>query len=138
MSAGAISGSMGNVRQAGQAQGLALWDQIPMLMSRTTQTLFTEDVENPQGMLTDRRITFRRRCRPTPASPSHPSSIAMRVEFNTESRRYIAGAAVRVHRDAGAHLKSRCSTPTAQGTLPYGGSFGHSSLVEMPAPINHR
>ncbi len=25
-----------------------------------------------------------------------------------------------------------------QGTLPYGGSFGHSSLVELPAPINHR
>ena len=25
-----------------------------------------------------------------------------------------------------------------KGTLPYGGSFGHSSLVEMPAPIDHR
>ena len=36
----------------GKFKGYALWDQIPMLMSQTTQTLFTEDVENPQGMMT--------------------------------------------------------------------------------------
>jgi MtrB/PioB family decaheme-associated outer membrane protein len=35
-------------------------------------------------------------------------------------------------------IKSTVQYTDRQGTLPYGGSFGHSNLVEMPAPINHR
>ena len=33
----------GEFVRPGKFKGYAMWDQIPMLLSRTTQTLFTED-----------------------------------------------------------------------------------------------
>jgi len=59
------------------------------------------------------------------------------TEFETRTRRKIAEAGFE-------YLTGRALTVTAKvrrtdrdGTIPYGGSFGHSSLVELPAPTDH-
>ena len=90
-----------------------MWDQIPMLMSRTTQTLFTEDLEDPQGVLTDSRMRCRRRCRPCRraiAPVFHPTPLCS----TTDSRRYIGLGGFEYIATPELTIKSRCSTPTGR------------------------
>ena len=41
----------GEFIRPGKFKGYAMWDQIPMLLSETTKTLFNEDLDKPQGVL---------------------------------------------------------------------------------------
>ena len=120
----------------GKFKGYALWDQIPMLMSQTTQTLFTEDLEGPQGVLTIQDpLQLQVQAVPGVIAPVFHSNA---VVFTTDSRRYIGLGGFEYIATPELTIKSQVQYTDRQGMLPYGGSFGHSSLVEMPAPINHR
>lgn len=125
----------GQIERPGRLKLWAMWDQIPMLMSRTTRTLFLEDVEEPQGVLTiDNAIQTQTQAAP-PAMVGLFQQFAS--QFQSRSRRdagtagfeYLATDALTVH--------SNVQVMRRNGTLPYGGDFGHSSMVELPAPIDH-
>ena len=120
----------------GKFKGYALWDQIPMLMSQTTQTLFTEDLEGPQGVLTIQDpLQLQVQAVPGVIAPLFHSNA---VVFTTDSRRYIGLGGFDYIATPELTIKSQVKYTDRQGMLPYGGSFGHSSLVEVPAPIDHR
>jgi len=119
----------------GKFKGYALWDQIPLLMSQTTQTLFTEDLEGPQGVLTVQdALQLQVQAVPGVLAPVFHSNA---VVFTTDSRRYIGLGGFEYIATPELSIKSQVQYTDRQGVLPYGGSFGHSSLVETPAPISH-
>ena len=68
--------------------GYALWDQIPMLMSQTTQTLFTEDLEGPQRVYSTIQDPLQLQVQAVPGVIA-PLFHSNAVVFTTDSRRYI-------------------------------------------------
>ena len=58
-------------------------------------------------------------------------------EFETRTRRHIAEGGVEYIASAALTFKGSFRQTDREGTIPFGGSFGHSSLVEMPAPTRH-
>ena len=120
----------------GKFKGFAMWDQIPMLLSRTTKSLFREDVSGGSATLTiDDAIQAQ-------AQQSAASLVQIfadsAVAFDTRSRRYRGKGAFEYIAMPELRVRSQVQYTDRQGTLPYGASFGHSSLVEFPAPIQHR
>ena len=125
----------GRLERPGRFEVWAGWDQIPMLMSRTTRGLFVEDVEEPQAVLTiENAIQSQAQAAPQ-AMVGLFAQLARQVE--TRSRRDTATAGFEYLATDALTLHSNVQVMRRKGTLPYGGSFGHSSLVELPAPIDH-
>jgi MtrB/PioB family decaheme-associated outer membrane protein len=125
----------GQVERPGRLKLWAVWDQIPMLMSRTTRTLFVEDVEDPQGALTmDNAVQTQAQ-----AAPAAMVGLFQQLasQFDTRSRRDAATAGFEYLATDALSVQSNVQVTRRNGTLPYGGNFGHSSLVELPAPIDH-
>jgi MtrB/PioB family decaheme-associated outer membrane protein len=109
-----------------------LWDQIPMLLSRTTRTLFTGV---GSGVLEiDNALQAQVQANPAAIAPIFSQS---GTEFETRTRRRIAeGGFAYITSDA-LTVTGKVRHTDRDGTIPYGGSFGHSSLVELPAPTEH-
>jgi MtrB/PioB family decaheme-associated outer membrane protein len=125
----------GQAERPGRLKLWAVWDQIPMLMSRTTRGLFLEDVEKPQGVLTiDNAIQSQ-----AEAAPATMVGLFQQfaTQFDTRSRRDAATAGFEYLATDALTVHSNFQVTRRTGTLPYGGDFGHSSLVELPAPIDH-
>lgn len=126
----------GEMVRPGKFTAYGMWDQIPMLLSRTTRTLFTEDLDNPQGVLTI-ADNLQSQVQTTPASILQTFNNNAR-EFATRSRRDRGLGGFEYIATPELTIRSQVQYTKREGSLPYGGSFGHSSLVELPAPINHR
>lgn len=110
-----------------------LWDQIPMLMSNSTRSLF--DADGSPDVLTI-RDDFQSAVQTTPAALAAIFT-GNATRFETSSRRHIAEGGVRFLATRDLTLKATVRRTNREGVIPYGGSFGHSSLVEVPAPVNH-
>lgn len=126
----------GDVVRPGKFKGWAMWDQIPMLLSRTTRTLFVEDFDEAPGVLTI-DDTIQAQAQAAPSSMAQLFNNAA-VEFDTKSRRYRGRGGFEYLATPELTVRSEVQYTDRQGTLPYGGSFGHGGLVEFPAPIQHR
>jgi len=121
--------------QPGKVKAWFKWDQIPMLMSRSTRSLFQGDLTDPTGVLTiDDAIQQQ-----VQASANNlPGLFALNAQaFDTRTRRHVAEAAVEVLPTADFSVKALFRSTTREGLIPYGGSFGHSQVVETLAPTNH-
>lgn len=109
-----------------------LWDQIPMLLSRTTRTLFTGvgsgvlEIEN----------ALQAQVQANPAAIA-PIFGQFGTDFETRTRRKIAEAGLEYLPSTALTVTAKVRHTDRDGTIPYGGSFGHSSLVEFPAPTEH-
>ena len=126
----------GEFVKPGTFKAFAMWDQIPMLLSRTTKSLFREDVSGGSATLTiDDAIQAQAQQSPASLVQIFASSA---VAFDTRSRRYRGRGEFEYIATPELHVRSQVQYTDRQGTLPYGASFGHSSLVEFPAPIQHR
>jgi MtrB/PioB family decaheme-associated outer membrane protein len=126
----------GDFVRPGRFKGWAMWDQIPMLISRTTRTLFAEDLTDPQPVLTIANSIQAQ-------AQANPSSMQQlfdqnSIQFETSSRRHIGQGGFEYLATPALTVRTDFKYTDREGNLPYGGSFGHSSLVEFPAPINHR
>lgn len=122
----------GDIVKPGKLKGWVVWDQIRMLMSRTTQTLFSDsstgvfEIDNAlqaqvQASLASMPVVFDQNAR----------------VFDTKSRRHIFESGLEYIATPELTVKGLFRNIDREGGLPYGGSFGHSSLVEMPAPVQH-
>ena len=116
----------------GRVEGSFLWDQIPMLLSERTRTLFTgigtgtlsiDDQLQAQGQA-------------SPASLTDLFKVS-NVEFVTRTRRHIAQGAFEYTPNDALSFTANFRNTNRSGTIPFGGSFGHSSMVELPAPTEH-
>jgi MtrB/PioB family decaheme-associated outer membrane protein len=126
----------GEFVRPGKFKSFAMWDQIPMLLSGTTRTLFTEDLRKPQGVLTI-ADNLQSQIQTTPTSIVQAFNSNAR-QFTTESWRHRARGEFEYMATPALTVTSTVQYTNREGILPYGGSFGHSSLVEIPAPIDHR
>jgi len=122
----------GSAVRPGQFKFWGLWDQIPMLMSRTTKTLFT--VPSPGVLTIDDAIQAQ-----VQALPAYLATAVQTARtFDLSSRRHIfEGGAEYVARN-GLTLDTSVRQTNRDGDIPFGGSFGHGQVVETLAPVQHK
>jgi MtrB/PioB family decaheme-associated outer membrane protein len=122
----------GSVVRPGQMKGWFVWDQIPMLLSRTTRTLYT-GVGTGALSIDD---ALQAQVQATPSAIASVFNQSSR-QFETRTRRHIADGGLEYFPTREVTLKANFRRNDREGTIPYGGSFGHSSVVELPAPTSH-
>ena len=123
----------GTVVRPGRLKASLVWDQIPMLMSRTTRTLFTE-ASTPGRLEIDDALQAQVQADRNALAPVFGT---FSREFETSSRRWLAEGGVEYLATPELTLRGTVRRTDRDGAIPYGGSFGHSSLVEVPAPVEH-
>ena len=121
----------GQFVRPGRFKGWASWDQIPMLMSLTTQTLFLPpgtslDIDDPLQLQVQQNINA------LPGVFDQNSRT-----FETSSQRDIFMTGFEFLASSETTLNAQFRHMNRDGSIPYGGSFGHSSLVEVPSPVRH-
>ncbi|HET9012986.1 MAG TPA: MtrB/PioB family outer membrane beta-barrel protein, partial [Gemmatimonadaceae bacterium] len=121
-----------NAERLGKFKSWFMWDQIPMLLSRTTRTLFT-GIGSGQLQISD-AVQTQVQAVPSAISPLFNQFGSV---FETETRRHIAEGGFSYDASRELTINAKIRYTNREGTIPYGGSFGHSSLVEMPAPTDH-
>jgi len=124
----------GSATKPGRIRVWGMWNQIPMVMSVTTQTLFTEDIGGEPAVFT---IPNGIQSQMQAAAPAARPAVfeANSLTFDTRSVRRIGIGGFEYLPSRDLTVRTTLSFTEREGTLPYGGSFGHNSLVEMPAPI---
>ena len=132
----------GSFVRPGRFKGWAVWDQIPMLMSETTRTLFSQDFDDPQAVLTipeALRTQVQANAGANPVVAVVPGLFAENARtFDTRSRRDTLRTGFEYIATNELTVRGQFQSTGREGTLPYGASFGHGALVEFPAPIDHR
>lgn len=129
----------GDLVKPGKVKTWVLWDQIRMLMSRTTQTLYFNTAPN----VFEIDNAFQSAIQASPPSSSAPSTTFPTIfsqnarTFDTESRRHIFESGVEYLPRPELTVKGLFRYTDKDGGIPYGGSFGHSSVIEMPVPVQH-
>ena len=116
----------------GTLRGFFMWDQIPMLLSRTTRTLYG-------GLSTGVLAIDDALQAQVQAQPSALATVFEQFgrEFETRTRRHIANGAFAYEVTPRLMFRGTFRHTDRNGTIPYGGSFGHSTVVELPAPTDH-
>ncbi len=122
----------GSFIKPGRLKISAMWDQIPMLLSRTTQTLFVQ--ESPGVLRVPNLIQTQ-----VQANPALITSMVGQFTrpFEMQTRRHIAEGGVEYLARPDVTLRMNVRNVDRQGDIPFGGSFGHGSFVETPAPIRY-
>jgi MtrB/PioB family decaheme-associated outer membrane protein len=116
----------------GKLKASFMWDQIPMLLSRRTRTLFSG--VGTGELRIDDAIQALGQAQPTAITDAFKQSS---VGFLTTTRRHIALGRIEYEATPDLTLRANVRHTNRDGTIPSGGSFGHSSLVELPAPTRH-
>ena len=122
----------GTAVDPGRFSATFMWDQIPMILSRSTRTLFT-GVDTGTLSIDD---AIQTQVQATPSSLAALFSQFGRT-FDTKTRRHIADGAVEYFASEALTFRTNYRHTDRSGTIPFGGSFGHGSLVETPAPTQH-
>jgi MtrB/PioB family decaheme-associated outer membrane protein len=121
-----------SVVDPGQLRAAFTWDQIPMLLSRGTRSLYSG---LGTGVLSiDDALQAQVQATPSAIAPVFAQFGRL---FATKTRRHIADGAVEYAPTEALTLTTRFRRTDRRGIIPFGGSFGHSSLVELPAPTEH-
>ena len=129
----------GDAVNPGKLKTWVMWDQIRMLMSRTTQTLYFNTASN----VFEIDNAFQSAIQASPPSSSAPSQTFPTIfaqnarTFDTESRRHIFESGLEYLPTPELTVKGLFRYIDKDGGIPWGGSFGHSAVVEMAAPVQH-
>ncbi len=125
------------VARPGTFKGWAQWDQIPMLLSRTTRTPYSSTV--PGEFRLDDAIQAQLQ-----ALPASQRSAAVQALvngsplFDLKSQRHSAAGKFEFMPTTNSSLKVSVKQDYREGAQPFGAGFGHSQLVEFAAPIDHK
>jgi MtrB/PioB family decaheme-associated outer membrane protein len=110
----------------GKFKGWMIWDQVPMLMSDSSRTIFTGidtgvlQVSTSQGLFGSNPALFD----------------ATAQGFNLKSRRHTLESGLQYLVTQELTLNTSVQYTDREGGIPFGGSFGHGSFVETVAPVN--
>jgi MtrB/PioB family decaheme-associated outer membrane protein len=116
----------------GKYRASFLWDQIPMLLSETTRTLYSGIGTGTLSI--DNTYQAAVQAQPNLLTPIFNQ---FSVEFETKTRRHIAEGAFEYFATDALMFKTNFRQTNREGTIPFGGSFGHSSVVELPSPTDY-
>ncbi len=116
----------------GRLKASLLWDQIPMLLSNSTRTLFSGI---GSGILTIDDAIQQQIQAQTSALPGIFQRSA--TTFDTRTARKIGDGGFAYLASPALTFSAHARRTNRDGVIPFGGSFGHSSLVELPAPTQH-
>lgn len=119
----------------GKVKTWVMWDQIRMLMSRTTETLYVET--SPNVFEIDNAFQSAIQGSAPPNLLLEPIFDQNARTFDTKSRRHIFESGLEYLATPELTVKGLYRYIDRDGGIPYGGSFGHSNVVEMPAPVQH-
>jgi MtrB/PioB family decaheme-associated outer membrane protein len=122
----------GDAVKPGKVKTWVLWDQIRMLMSRTTQTLYF----NTAPSVFEIDNAFQQTIQANPPALATVFNTNART-FDTESRRHIFESGLEYLATPELTVKGLYRHIDKDGGIPWGGSYGHSIVVEMPAPVQH-
>ena len=126
---------VGTASKQGKFLGWFMWDQIPMLMSRTTATFFQGDPLFNGGLLEiDNAIQV--------LGQANANNIPALYNNNTQgfetwTERHIAEGGARYMATSAWTINALVRNTNKNGGIPSGGSFGHSQLVETIQPMDH-
>jgi MtrB/PioB family decaheme-associated outer membrane protein len=121
-----------DIARPGKFKTWFLWDQIPMLLSRTTRTLYSG--VGSGALAIDDALQARVQTDPAALAPVFDQ---FGTEFETRTRRLITEGGFEYLPSSTLTLTAKVRRTDREGTIPFGGSFGHGSLVELPAPTEH-
>jgi MtrB/PioB family decaheme-associated outer membrane protein len=124
---------LGAVERPGKLKASFLWDQIPMLLSSTTRTLF----DGVEGGLLTIDDSLQQQVEAQVVTDIRPLFDQFGRQFEVKTQRNIANGGVEYMASPALTLTANFRRTDRDGTIPFGGSFGHSSLVELPAPTDH-
>lgn len=120
----------------GQFKGWATWDQIPMLLSRTTRTPYTLVGGNEFRL--DDAVQLNLQNLSTTARPLALLDLVNNSStFDLKSKRHSAEGGFEFLPVPEASLKVNFKHTIREGAQPFGGAFGHGQVVEFAAPIDH-
>jgi MtrB/PioB family decaheme-associated outer membrane protein len=123
---------IGSAVKPGKLKISATWDQIPMLLSRTTETLFIQ--ESP-GIL---RMPDLIQTQVQTQSTLITSMVTQFSRpFELKTRRHVAEGRLEYLPRPDVTVRVNVRNIDRKGHIPFGGSFGHSNFVETPAPVRH-
>jgi hypothetical protein len=125
---------IGQIARPGTIRVWAMWDQVPMLMSNSSRTLFANPEESDSVLSISDAIQTQVQAQ-TSALPGLFDTNA--EVFDLRSRRWMFNTGVEYLATRELTLRANVRSMRRDGTIPYGGSFGHGALVELPAPVHH-
>lgn len=121
----------------GKFKGWGQWDQIPMLLSRTTRTPYSSTV--PGEFRLDDAVQAQLQALATAARPAAVQALVNGSPmFELGSKRHSAAGGFEFLPTINSAIKVSVKRTMREGAQPFGGSFGHGQLVEVAAPIDHR
>jgi MtrB/PioB family decaheme-associated outer membrane protein len=127
---------IGRFTRPGQFKGWATWDQIPMLLSRTTRSPYT--LVNGNEFRIDDAIQLQLQGLSSSARPAALLAVVNGSPvFDLKSKRHSGEGGFEFLPVPEASLKVNFKHTTREGAQPFGGSFGHGQVVEFAAPIDH-
>lgn len=109
-----------------------LYDEVPLLMSDDTRTLHT--IESP-GVL---RVVDSVQAAAQTSAASLSGAVAGLDRFRLESRRRTGRLDLVFRPTREVDFRFSLVNTTREGAMPYGASFGFSSVAEVSAPIDTR
>lgn len=114
------------------------WDQIPMLMSNTTQTLYSGIGTSTLRIDDAIQNTLQNTVTAQQAATMTNFVNTQAVTFATESKRHIGDGGIQYMPDADTTVSLDVQHMSRDGVIPFGGTFGFSNAIEVPAPVDHR
>lgn len=123
----------GSVVLPGKLSVSGTWDQVPQFLSNSTRTLFTS--VSPNELVIDRAIQTQVQ---SSAAALRGIADSNTATFDLKSRRYIGEGKLEYIANPDFTFTQSFRFMDRNGSIPYGGSFGHGNFVETFAPVNHR
>jgi MtrB/PioB family decaheme-associated outer membrane protein len=122
----------------GKFKAWGRYDKIPMLMSRTTSTLY--QTSGPGVFRIDDSIQQALQAAPAAQQAALMTGFIANKStvFNTESHRNIANGGVEFAINPLTTARVTYQRTDRDGVIPFGGTFGFSNAIELAAPVNHK
>lgn len=126
----------GRFVRPGQFKGWATWDQIPMLLSRTTRSPFSMVGANEFRL--DDAVQLQLQNLSTTLRPAALLTLVNGSKtFDLKSKRHSAEGGFELLAIKDVSFKMNVKRTLRDGAQPFGISFGHGQVVEFASPIDH-
>lgn len=121
-----------DVQRVGRLTGTFLWDQIPLFISGDTRTHYTETQPGVFRLEDSMQQTIQA------GQATLHAYEDQAVRFDMRTMRQIGQADVMFNATPSSDLMLHFKSTTRDGSIPFGGTFGFSNAVEIPAPVKFR
>lgn len=122
------------LQRVGRLTASFLWDQIPLFISRDTRSLFAFTKTAPGVFRIEDAIQQEIQALAKTLRDFEDQA----VRFDMRTTRRIGEADILFNADRNTDIKIRFRSTAREGQIPFGGTFGFSNAVELPAPIDYR